>query len=75
MNMNKFKYKHELFGGCDEVLVEKELAKNNIPAKVVWKFPALTIYCNRKNVETIQKAICMFRGGEPASYKNHLYTR
>tara|TARA_R100001443_G_scaffold16837_6_gene27291 strand:+ start:8201 stop:8428 length:228 start_codon:yes stop_codon:yes gene_type:complete len=71
--MTKYKYKHELFGGCDELLAKKELAKNNIPARVVWKFPILTIFCNRKNVKTIQKAICLFRNKEPIAYKNHLY--
>lgn len=71
--MTKYKYKHELLGGCNELLVKKELAKYNISAKVIWKFPILTIFCNEKNVETIQKVICLFRNKEPIAYKNHLY--
>ena len=71
--MSKYKYKHELFGGCEESLAKEELAKHNIPAEVIWSFPTLTILCNRKNVKEVQKAICMFRSGEPVAYKDHLY--
>lgn len=71
--MSKYKYKHELFGGCNELLAEKELHKHNIPAKVNWRFPVLTVFCNRKDVKVIQRAICFFRNGEPVAYKDHLY--
>ena len=73
--MNKYKYKHELLGGCNELLAKNELAKNNISAEIVWKFPILTIYCNKKNVKTIQRAICFFRNNKPIAYKNHLYEK
>lgn len=71
--MKHFKYKHKLIGGCNEKLAEKELTKSNISSKVLWEFPTLTIFCNRKNVKDIQKAICMYRNGEPIAYKDHLY--
>ena len=73
IDMIKYKYKHELLGGCYELAAEKELSKHNIPAKVDWCFPVLTIFCNRKDVKDIQRAICFFRNGEPVAYKDHLY--
>ncbi len=71
--MIKYKYKHELFGGCCVLAAEKELSKHNIPAKVTLCFPFLTVFCNRKDVKVIQRAICFFRNGEPVAYKDHLY--
>ena len=71
--MIKYKYKHQLLGGANTEKIKLELEKNNIPAEVFWKFPVLTIYCNRKNVLEIQKTICFFRNKEPIAYKNHLY--
>jgi len=71
--MTKYKYKHQLLGGANTEKIKLELERNNISAKVVWKFPVLTIYCNKKNVLEIQKTICMFRNKEPIAYKNHLY--
>ena len=71
--MIKYKYKHELFGVFNEFAAEKELHKHNIPAKVTWCFPVLTVFCNRKDVKVIQRALCIFRNGEPVAYKDHLY--
>ena len=71
--MSKYKYKHQLLGGANTEKIKKELKRNNIPSEVVWKFPVLTIYCNRKNVLEIQKTICFFRSKEPVAYKHHLY--
>ena len=45
--MIKYKYKHQLLGVANTEKIKLELEKNNIPAEVVWKFPVLTIYCNK----------------------------
>ena len=71
--MIKYKYKHQLLGVANTEKIKLELEKNNIPAEVVWKFPVLTIYCNKKNVLEIQKTICFFRNKKPIAYKHHLY--
>ena len=71
--MTKYKYEHQLLGGANTEKIKEELKRNNIPSEVVWKFPVLTIYCNRKNVLEIQKTICFFRNKEPVAYKHHLY--
>ena len=70
---NKYKYKHQLLGGANTEKIKQELKNNNISCKVIFKFPVLNIYCNRKNVLEVQKVICYFRRKEPVAYKNHLY--
>ncbi len=58
--MTKYKYKHQLLGGANTEKIKLELERNNISAKVVWKFPVLTIYCNKKNVLEYKKQyVCL----------------